>query len=128
MDVSFHGLWKLGTTTLFNMQTVNLYKGCYLRQTSSDALATEEKDKKDKYLQPCLERRHSFTPMVYSVDGNPGTEAVAAQQHLALLLSNKLKQEYLEMYGFVRACMSLVIVISNTLLLRDARNKEAYIR
>ena len=105
------------------MQTVNLYKGCYLRQTSADALATEEKDKKDKYLQPCLERRHSFTPMVYSVDGNPGTEAVAAQQHLALLLSNKLKQEYLEMCGFVKSQMSLVIVRSNTLVICGTRDK-----
>ena len=37
-----------------------------------------EKKKKDKYIKPYLERRHSFTPMVYSVDGIPGTEAVSA--------------------------------------------------
>ena len=65
--------------------------------------------------------------MVYSADGIPGTEAVSAQQHLASLLSNKLKQEYLEMCGFVRARMSLSVVRSNTLLLCGARDKEAYI-
>ena len=46
--------------------------------------------------------------MVYFNDGIPGTEAVAA-----LLLSNKLKREYLEMCGFVRDQMSLAIVRSN---------------
>ena len=44
------------------------------------------------------------------------------------MLSKNLKQEYLEMYGFVKAQTSLAIVRSNTLLLRGARDKEAYIR
>ena len=61
------------------------------------------------------------------MDRVPGTEAALAQQRLALLLSNNLKWEYLEMCGFVRARMSLAIVRSNTLLLAGARNKDAYI-
>ena len=66
--------------------------------------------------------------MVYSVDEIIRTEAVASQRRLASMLSNNLKQEYFEMCGFVRACMSLAIVRSNTLLLRGTRDKEAYIR
>ena len=66
--------------------------------------------------------------MVYSVDGIPGTEAVAAQRHLASLLSNKLKWEYLEMCGFVRDWLSLEILRPNTLLLQSYRYKEAYIQ
>ena len=66
--------------------------------------------------------------MVYSTDGNPGREAVAANQLLLLLLSDKLKQEYSKMCGFVKALISLAIVITNTLPLRGARDKEAYIR
>ena len=65
--------------------------------------------------------------MVYSADGIPATEAVATQRLLASLISNNLKQEYLEMCGFVRARMSLAIVISNTLLLRGSIDKDAYI-
>ena len=84
-----------------------------------------EKEKNDKYLQPFLECRRSFTPMVYSTDGIPGTDAVTAQICLALLLSNNLKREYLKMCGFIRACMSLAIVRSRTLLLCSARDKEA---
>ena len=86
-----------------------------------------EKEKKDKYLHSCMDRRRYFTLMVYSVDGFTGTGDVAAHRRLASLFSNKLKREYSEMCGFVRARMSLAIVISKTLLLRGARDKEAYI-
>ena len=86
-----------------------------------------EKKKKYKYLKPYLERSRSLTKIVYSGDGIPGTEAVATHQRLGSLLSNNLKQEYLEMYGFVRDQMSLSIVRSNTLLLRGSRDKDAYI-
>ena len=66
--------------------------------------------------------------MVYSEDGIPGAETLAAQNRLAALLSYKLKQEYSEMCGFVRARMSLSIVRSNSLLLRGPREKGARIR
>ena len=55
------------------------------------------------YVQACLERRRTFTPMSYSADRMPGAEALVAQNRLAALLSYKLKREYSEMWGFVRA-------------------------
>ena len=58
------------------------------------ALARLEKEKKDLYLQACLERRRTFAPMVYSVGGISGAEALATQKRLSALLSYKLKQEY----------------------------------
>ena len=66
--------------------------------------------------------------MVYSADGIPGAEALAAQKKLAALLSYNLKQEYSEMCGFVRARMSLAIVRYNSLLLRVPHEKVARIR
>ena len=66
--------------------------------------------------------------MVYSADGIPGAEALAAQKRLAALLSYKLKQEYSEMCGFAQARMSLAIVRYNSLLLRGPRKKGALIQ
>ena len=66
--------------------------------------------------------------MVYSADGIPRVEALAAQKRLAALLSYKLKREYSDICGFVRARMSLAIVRSNSLLLRGPRDKKARIR
>ena len=75
--------------------------------TLEKALAKAEKEKKDLYLQACLERRRTFIPMVYSADGIPGAEALDMQKRLAELLSYKLKWEYSEMCGFVQTRMSL---------------------
>ena len=58
--------------------------------TPEKALVKAEKEKKDFYLQTCLESRRNFTPMVYSADKIPGAEALAAQKTLAALLSYKL--------------------------------------
>ena len=85
-------------------------------------------EKKDLYVQACLERRNAFSPMVYSVDIIPEAEALAAQKRLAALLSYKLKQEYSEMCGIVRASVSLEIVRSNSLVLRGSWEKGARIR
>ena len=85
--------------------------------TREKALVNEEKGKKSVYPQACLESRRTFTPMVYSAERISRVEALAAQKRLAALLRYKLKWEYSEMCGFVRARMSLAIVRSNILLL-----------
>ena len=85
--VSAHGFWKRGTTTMFDIIIVNLDASSYLCMTPEKALAKLEKEKKDLYLQACLERRRTFIPMVYSADGIPGAESLAAQKILAVLLS-----------------------------------------
>ena len=79
---------------MFDIIFVNLSTVSYLHMMTEEALAKAEKEKKDLCLQACLERRRTFTPMVYSADGIPGAEALAAQKRLAALLSYKLKREY----------------------------------
>ena len=127
-DVSAHGFWKRGITAMFDIIIVNLDAGSYLHMTPEKALAKAEKEKNYLCLQDCLDIISTFTPMVYSVGGIPGAEALAAQKRLTALLSYKLKLEYSEMCGFVRAMMSLAIVRSNSLLLHGPRDKGARIR
>ena len=57
------------------------------------------------------------------MDRIPGAEALAAQNILAAILSYKLKQEFSEMCGFIRARISLAIMRSNRLLLRILQDK-----
>ena len=77
---------------MFNMIIINLDADSYLRMTPEKALANIEKEKKGLYLEACLERKKTFTPMVYSTDGIPRAEALAAQKKLATKLSgNTLK-------------------------------------
>ena len=65
--------------------------------------------------------------MVLSADRIPGVEVMAAQNRLSKLISYKLKCEYSEMCGFVKAIISLAIVRSNSLLLRGSWGKAARI-
>ena len=74
--------------------------------------------KKLKYLQPCAERRRSFTPLIYSVDGMAGREAQAFEKRIAHLLAEKWERHYSELRGFVRSRMALSVVRSISLLLR----------
>ena len=59
-DVSAHGFWKRGITAMFDIRIVNLDAGSYLRMTPEKTLAKAEEEKKDLYLQACLERRKTF--------------------------------------------------------------------
>ena len=92
-DVSTHGLWKRWTTAMFDILIVNIDEGSYLRMTPEKSLAKAEKEKKDFYLQACLERIGTFVPMIYSAEKIRGAEALAAQKILATLISYKLKCE-----------------------------------
>ena len=127
-DVSAHGFWKRRTTAMFDIIIVNLDVVSYLCRTPEKALAKAEKDKKDLYLQLFLEHRRCFTPMVYSADRIPVVKDLATQKTLSALLSFKLKREYSELCGFLRARMSLAIVSFDSLLLRVPQEKEAHIR
>ena len=79
---------------MFNIIIVNLNAGSYLHMTPEKALAKAEKEKKDLHLQAFLERRRTFTFMVYSADGIPGAEALSTQKRLDALIRYKLKREY----------------------------------
>ena len=47
-DVRSHSLWNRGTTTMFDVQIVNLEAESYMHMTPEKALAKVDKDNKDK--------------------------------------------------------------------------------
>ena len=51
-------LWKRGTSALFYICIVKFESGSYPHMTPETDLAKAEKEKKDRYFQACLERRH----------------------------------------------------------------------
>ena len=64
-------------------------------------LEKHEREKKAKYLEPCLERQYSFTPLVFSVDGLMGQETNAAVKRLASHLASKWSQQYSVVCGYL---------------------------
>ena len=82
------------------------------------------KKKKDKYLQACLDRRRTFTPLVYSVDGMACKEARSFEKRIASLLADKWDRSYSKLVGYVRGRMAMSILRSNNVCLRGARIKN----
>ena len=84
-------------------------------------LAAHEREKKRKYLEPCLEQRRHFTPFVASTDGLLGKEASTLLKRLAAELAEKSGKSYAEVSGFVRARISIAIVRATHRCLRGSR-------
>ena len=63
---------------MFDNKIFNLHVGYNMRVMPDKSLAEVEKENNYLYIQSCLERRHSFTTMVYSADRIPKAEALAA--------------------------------------------------
>jgi hypothetical protein len=87
-------------------------------------LEQHEKEKKDKYLQNCLEMWKDFTPMVYSVDGIAGCEAQNAKKRLDVHLADKWNREYSQMVFYVRVRMAIAVVRAHNLLIRGSRDQQ----
>ncbi len=88
-DAGCHEFWERSRTTIFNMRITDTDAGSYRKKDFAKVLEQHKKEKKDKYLQNCLEMRKDFTTMVYSVDGIAGREARNAEKRLATHLAGK---------------------------------------
>jgi len=96
----------------------------YRKKEFAKVLEQHEKEKKDKYLQNCLEMQKDFTPMVYSVDGIAGRKARNAEKRLATHLAGKWNREYSQMVYYVRVRMAIVVVRANNLLIRGSPDQQ----
>ena len=74
-DVLVYGLWETGTSCVLVVCISDTDQPSYKDDSSKKVLEAHVKRKKGKYLQACLDRRRSFTPLVYSVDGMACREA-----------------------------------------------------
>jgi hypothetical protein len=96
----------------------------YRKKDFAKVLEQHKKEKKDKYLQNCLEMRKDFTPMVYSVDGIAGCEARNAAKRLGTHLASKWNCEYSQMVFYVRVRMAIAVVCANSLLIHGSRDQQ----
>ena len=113
-DVSVHGFWSRGTTTIFDIRVTDTNARSQRNADPHRVLTRHVKEKKAKYGALCLARRRHFTPLVFSVDGLMGAETKAASQRLASLLSGKWKRSYSDVCGYVRSQLSVTLARSTS--------------
>jgi hypothetical protein len=106
-DVLIRGFWARGTDCIIDVRTdakSNRSKDPH------KVLEAHEREKKRKYLEPCLEQRRHFTPFVVSTDGLIGREAKTMLKELSALLAEKLGKSFSQVCGYVNARMSIAMV------------------
>ena len=123
-DAGCQGFWNHRRMAVFDVRITDTDSRSNRNKDPDKILAQHEKEKKNKYLRPCLEQRRDFTPLVYSVDGLAGREARAAEKRLAYHLSAKWKKDYPTMVHYVRVRMALSVVKANSLLIRGSRERQ----
>jgi hypothetical protein len=120
-DILLRGFWARGTDCIVDVRVTNTDAKSYRHRDPSKVIATQEKEKKRKYLEPCLEQRRHFTPFVCSTDGLLGREAQTFAKRLAAKLASKWQKTYSQVCGYVKARLSIAIVRATHLCLRGSR-------
>jgi hypothetical protein len=109
-------------TAIFDIRVTDTDAKSYRGQSAHKIIARQEKAKKDKYVDVCVERHRQFTPLVYGVYGLLGSEARAASKRLACLLSKKWKHAYSDVCGYVLSRQSLALVRTTSICLCGTRD------
>jgi hypothetical protein len=125
-DISCHSFWAKQRDTIFDVRITDSDAPTHRTVEVPKLLARQEKEKKSKYLQSCLEMRKDFTPLVYTVDGVAGREARSAEKRLAALLADKWKRSYSQMVYYVKVRIQLSLVRTTSLLIRGSRNHQGH--
>eukprot|EP00957_Ditylum_brightwellii_P146082 11123351-Ditylum_brightwellii.AAC.1 len=60
-DLMIKHLWKRQTDCILNISITNTDTKPYISCSVESVLAMQEKEKKDKYLQACLEQKRHFS-------------------------------------------------------------------
>ena len=120
-DVAVHGFWSRGTTAIFDIRVTDTDAASYRNKDPAKVLEAQEIEKKKKYGEACRQSHKHFTPLVFSVDGLEGGEAMAARKRLASRLAARWNRRYSQVCAFVRARLTFTLLRSASRCLRGTR-------
>ena len=64
VDILFHDLWTQGVVSIYDMHVVNTYAISYQYKIPEKLLEISEREKKNRYLHYCLNKRQHCIPFV----------------------------------------------------------------
>jgi hypothetical protein len=120
-DILIRGFWARGTECIVDVRVTDTDAPSYRTRLPASVLKSQEKEKKRKYLEACLEERRHFTPFVVSTDGMMGREASTFAKRLSAKLAEKWQKPYSQVCGYVNTRLSIATVRATHLCLRGSR-------
>ena len=124
-DVMVRGFHSNGRDTIFDVRMVNLGSETYCDDISENVLERHEKEKKNQYLQKCMEQSRYFTPLVCSCDGSLAKEFDKAVKDLSMKLSLKDDKPYSKICGMLQIRISIAIQRASSYSIRGSRISRA---
>jgi hypothetical protein len=115
-NILIRGCWEHGTDCIIDVRIMDVNAKSNRSRPPGKVLAQHKREKKKKYLKPCLEQRWHFTPFVVSTYSLLGKVAKMLLKRLSALLSEKWEKPYSEVCGYVNAQISIAIVATHLCL------------
>ena len=109
-DILVRNFWDKQHDLIVDVRVTDTDAPSYRKRDPMKILELQEKEKKKKYLEPCLNQRRSFTPFVVSSDGLLGREAKLLLKQLSKLLVDKWQKPYSVIAGIIRSRISIAII------------------
>ena len=126
LDVSSVGLFTPMERNFLDVKVTHLNCRSYINKDSSQVYSQHEKQKKSKYNERIINvEKGSFTPIIMSTTGGMGTEATLFHKRLALLISEKRKENYSHVIGHIRTRLRFSLLKSTVMAIRGVRGKRS---
>ena len=122
-DLGARVVWEPQAMALFDIRVVDTDAKSYLSHSPVAVLASAEAEKKRKYCDACTERRATFTPLCFSVDGLVGDEAACFLKHLGRSLSVTWEHHYGEVIRWLWVRLAFTLVLVTNVCIRGSRTK-----
>ena len=122
LDVRARGFWREGQNAFFDVRTTNADCESQKDKTIKAVLRHHEQEKKNEYNARVMEiEQGTFTPIVVTVKGVMGQEAIRYHKALAEKIADKTGEKYDDVTRLIRTKLSFLVVKASLLCLRGSR-------
>ena len=106
-------MWRNAQNAYFDVRVTNVNSDSQKNMPVEKILSKYEQDKKRNYNRRIMNTEHgTFTPLVFSVAGDQGTETSTFHRHLASKIALKKDERYKDVVNFIRCKLSFLILRS----------------
>ena len=121
--MGIRGVWQPQAEALFDIRVIDTDAQSYQSHSPQSVLAFAEAEKKRKYSTACSDRRASFTPLCFFVDGLLGCEADVFLKQLANRLFDTWDRSFSDVLHWIRLKLAFSLLRAVAVCLRGSRTK-----
>ena len=127
LDISARNFWRDGQKAFFDIRVFNSTAPTHLSHSLNDVFHRQENEKIRKYSDRIINVEHgSFTPLVFSTEGDSSELTSKFINQLSTMLSQKKSISYADSISWVRRTLSFSLARGRLLCLRGTRRIRSH--